>query len=163
MNVFSLRLPTLFFFAPEIDRSEDKPAKRTRKKQVLIQFVLCCIMLGPAMRTIGHTCSQRTDARSFPLVRAERTEQRHPSRKDIIKNVILLPVALPALWGAVQQPAQADGVPAAPEVVVPPPPKVKAFIARDFFFQYNPAAFKLIQDPKDFDPSPGIGNIYFTC
>ena len=116
-------------------------------------------MLGSAMRAIAQPFTQKPDARSFhhhrAVVCADRKEQHHPSRKDIIKNAMLLPIALPALWGAIQQPALADDVPAAAASPLVAPPKPKAYIARDFFFQYNPAEFQLIQDPKDLDTTPG--------
>jgi hypothetical protein len=109
------------------------------------------------MKAINNS-SYKLKARSSPLpratIRAEKPDQRQPSRRDTLRNLTVLPLAIPALWNASQTAALAIDSPAAASPA-PAPPRPKSYIGRDFFFQYNPETFKLYQDPAELNKAPG--------
>jgi hypothetical protein len=115
------------------------------------------------MKAINHiSCKLEVRSSSHPRasIRAEHVEQRQPSRRDTLRNLIVLPVAIPAILNASQKPALAIDTSAAPAVApapasVPPPRQIKSYIGRDFFFQYNPQTFKVYQDPAELNLAPG--------
>jgi hypothetical protein len=107
------------------------------------------------MRTIQPTVC-RAEPRSSAHSHHPRAEPRLASRRDSLARLALLPVAVPALWAPLQQTAQAAEAPvSASPAAAPAPPKVKAFIGREFFFQYNPDNYVVRQDPSELNPTPG--------
>jgi hypothetical protein len=115
------------------------------------------------MKAIKHIPC-KIEARSSPLlrasIRAEHAEQRHPSRRNNLTTLIVLPLAVPTFWNAAQKAARAIDSPVStavsPAIAAPAPPRqIKSYIGRDFFFQYNPETFKVYQDPKELNLAPG--------
>ena len=101
----------------------------------------------------------------MPPVRAERLDRQIQSRRDTLAKLASLSLAVPALWNAAGDRLVAEAVDmpvTAPVVAVDTSAKLKSYIARDFFFQYNPQEFKLLQDPNDINPKPGQFRFFFS-
>jgi hypothetical protein len=114
------------------------------------------------MKAIKHTPCKLEARSSLPArasIRGEHAEQRQPSRRDTLRNILVLPVAIPTAWNASQKAALAFDTPASTGVsatpAAPSPPRLKSYIGRDFFFQYNPETYKVYQDPKELNLAPG--------
>ena len=118
------------------------------------------------MKAIKHISCKLEGGSSPPpraAIRAKHAQKHQPSRRDTLRNLIVLPIAVPAIWNASQKAALAIDSLAPSAAVAPAPPRPKSYIGRDFFFQYNPETFKVYQDPKELNKAPGRDTIIFKC